>query len=694
MALNPFTSLVFDLFIISAIVITAYTVNFYYLAFLSRKRKDVPTTTDLGTPSITIQLPIYNEKYVAKRLVDAVCNLDYPKDKMRIMVCDDSDDDTVELLMNVVDNYKKQGFQIDHIRRGTRKGYKAGALKYAMKTTDTELVAIFDADFIPPTWFLKQAIPHFSKSKIGLIQCRWGHVNENYSTITQVQALSLDFHFLVEQKAKSDSHLFMNFNGTAGIWKRECIEDAGGWHTATLVEDLDLSYRAQMKGWKCVFLPDIVVDAELPAQMNAAKRQQFRWAKGSIQCAVKLLSDVVIKRKIAIEAKIQAFIQLTRHIVYPLMLIQFLALPILLASQMNLYVVNFLPVLTIAMYLAMGPGAYVVIIQGMYGKSWKSKAKLLPALLVYNAGMSVNNTVAVFDAVLGKKNEFLRTPKYGIITKDDDWKNKAYNLPFTQTTLLEIFFGVYGIIGVFVSIFSNNPIFVPIILLQTIGFFYIAYMSLSHTRFKRKKSANYKPLSKKEKTANNIYKLAMVGILGIIVFGGYMAISGYNNDIYPLDRIRGNLDGVRASSDPVVIREHLVAIQSDLDLVMPHIPETTDESGKVIAKNPVWIFGTESTNFLRIQKNVDAMLVSVDELSSISKDNPAYHTGMIDVHIRAFILQINIMDVTPHMYVSPENMMLGVIWIATIVGIFTILKRKKDQLKRIDSSNQIPLETK
>ena len=537
---NPFIQLVFDLFIISAIIITAYTVNFYYLAFLSRKRKNHSSTADLGTPSVTIQLPIYNEKYVAKRLVDAVCNLDYPKDKMRIMVCDDSDDDTVELLRGVVDDYKTQGFQIEHVRRGTRKGYKAGALKHAMKTTDTELVAIFDADFIPPTWFLKRAIPHFSKSNIGLVQCRWGHVNENYSTITQVQALSLDFHFLVEQKAKSDSHLFMNFNGTAGIWRRTCIENAGGWHTATLVEDLDLSYRAQMKGWKCVFLPDVVVDAELPAQMNAAKRQQFRWAKGSIQCAVKLLSDVLVKRRVAIEAKIQAFIQLTRHIVYPLMLIQFLALPVLLAGQMNLYVVSFLPAITLATYLAMGPGAYIVIIQSMYGKSWKSRAKLLPALLVYNAGMSVNNTVAVFDAVLGKKNEFLRTPKYGIVTKSDDWRNKAYNLPFTQTTLLEIFFGVYGIMGIFISIFSNNPIFVPIIALQTIGFFFIAYMSLSHTRFKRNKSSNDKPLTKKEKTANNVYKLAMVGIFGIIIFGGYMAISGYNSDIYPLDRIRGN----------------------------------------------------------------------------------------------------------------------------------------------------------
>ena len=685
MAGNPFTALVFDLFIISAILITAYTCNFYYLVFLANKRNKVAKTIDLGTPSVTIQLPIYNEKYVAKRLVDAVCAMDYPKNQMNIMVLDDSDDDTVDLLEKTVNYYKTQGFDIEHIRRGTRKGYKAGALKYAMQITDSELVAIFDADFIPPTWFLKKAIPHFSKPNIGLIQCRWGHVNEDYSTITQVQALSLDFHFLIEQKAKSDSHLFMNFNGTAGIWKRDCIEDAGGWHTATLVEDLDLSYRAQMKGWKCVFLPDIVVDAELPAQMNAAKRQQFRWAKGSIQCATKLLFDITVKRKISIEAKIQAFVQLTRHIVYPLMLIQFLALPILLAGQVNLYVVSFLPIITFATYLAMGPGAYILIIQNMYGKSWKSKAKLLPALLVYNAGMSVNNTVAVFDAVFGRKNEFLRTPKYGIIKKEDDWKGKAYNLPFTQTTLLEIFFGVYGVLAIFISIFSNNPVFVPIIAIQTIGFFFIAYMSLSHTKFKRNKSSESRKMTKKEKMANTVYKLSMIGILGLIIFGGFMAINGYNSDIYPLDRMRGHFDGIIGSSDPETIRAHLLAIQLDLEPMLEKLPETTDTNSQIISKNPVWLFATESTNFIRIQNDVNSMLQSVDTISIIPQDNSAYHTGMLDINDRASLLRLNIMDATPYMYVSIANVFSSIIWIAVIIGIFTALKRKRTQLKESDT---------
>jgi len=680
MAINPFSAFVLDLFIISAIIITAYTLNFYYLTFLSARRKEVLTTTELGTPSVTIQLPIYNEKYVAKRLVDAVCALDYPKEKMKIMILDDSDDDTVELLADAVNDYKKQGFQIEHVRRGTRKGYKAGALKYAMQTTDTEFVAIFDADFIPPEWFLKRAIPHFSKPDIGLIQCRWGHVNENYSSITRAQALSLDFHFLIEQKAKSNSHLFMNFNGTAGIWKRTCIEDAGGWHTATLVEDLDLSYRAQMKGWKCVFLPDIVVDAELPVQMNGAKRQQFRWAKGSIQCAIKLLGGIAIKRKVAIEAKIQAFIQLTRHIVYPLMLIQFLALPILLAGNINLYVVSFIPALTIATYLAMGPGAYLMIIQKMYHKSWKSKAKILPSLLVYNAGMSVNNTVAVFDAVLGKKNEFLRTPKYGIVNKQDDWRDKAYNLPFTKTTLLEIFFGVYGVLGIFISIFSNNPIFVPIIGLQTVGFFFIAFMSFSHTRFKRNKSTQTRALTKEEKMANKIYKLSMVGMMAIIVFGGFMAIYGYNADIYPLDRMRGHMDSIVGSSDTVAIQAHLVEIKQDLAIVMVNLDDT---------KNPVWIFPTESTNFLRIESAVDSMIATTEKISVIPKDSSGYHTGILDINAQATILKENLMDATPYMYVSVSNIIFSTMWIAVIIGIFAALKRKKDQLTMADEASGV-----
>ena len=673
MAGNPFTSFIFDLFIIAAILITAYTCNFYYLAFLSGRRKERLDIVQIDAPTITIQLPIYNEKYVAARLVDAVCAMDYPKEKMQIMILDDSDDETVELLENLVNKHQKNGYDIVHVRRGTRKGYKAGALKHAMTFTNTEFVAIFDADFIPPKWYLKKAIPYFAKPNIGLIQCRWGHLNENYSALTQAQALSLDFHFLIEQRAKSNSHLFMNFNGTAGIWRKECIDDAGGWHTATLVEDLDLSYRAQMKGWKCLFVPNIVVDAELPVQMNGAKRQQFRWAKGSIQCAVKLLFDILVKRKIAIEAKLQVFVQLTRHIVFPLMLIQFLTLPILLASDVNLYIVSILPALTIAAYLAMGPGAYLLVIHSLWKKNWKYKAKALPYLLIYSIGMSVNNTIAVFDAVIGKKNEFLRTPKYGIIKKTDDWRDKAYNLPFTKTTLLEIFFGVYGIMGIFIAIFSNNPIFVPIIALHVIGFFYISFQSISHSRFKRDKLRINHVQTKEEKMANIFYKVAMGGILGLIIFAAYMAYTGYENDVYPIDLSRGLLDRIMVSSNP----ETIVA---DLKAIQVYLPEDG---------NPVWIFRTDSSDWGRIQADLDDMIVNVQLLASLPRDSSVFNTGMIDVSDRALVLQESLEDLTPYVYVDFMNIVLTTVWIAGILVIFAVLNKKKKQLQTSDMSDGI-----
>ena len=669
---NPFTQFVFQVFIFCAVLIIGYTCNFYYLAFLSSRRKDENSVSEIGEPTITIQLPIYNEKYVATRLVDAVCAQDYPKEKMRIMVLDDSDDDTVSMMHKTVLKYQSQGFDILHVRRGTREGYKAGALKHAMKSTTSYFVAIFDADFIPPEWYLKKAMPHFTNSKIGLVQCRWGHVNQDYSALTQAQALNLDFHFLVEQKAKSNSHLFMNFNGTAGIWRKECIDDAGGWHTATLVEDLDLSYRAQMKGWKCLFLPDIVVDAELPVQMNGAKRQQFRWAKGSIQCAIKLLGDILLKRKIAFDAKLQAFIQLTRHIVFPLMLIQFITLPVLLASQVNLYIVSFLPALTLATYLAMGPGAYLLVINKMYKDNWKAHAKALPYLLVYSIGMSVNNTVAVFDGAVGKKNEFLRTPKYGIIKNDDDWRGKAYNLPFTKTTLLELFFAVYGILGIFIAIFSNNPIFAPIIGLQAVGFFYIAWLSFSHTRYKRPKFSDHK-ITKDEKMANHFYKLALGGIFAIIVIGAYMAFVGYSTDVYPLDMSVGLLDRTMASADPQ-------SILADLKAIKGHLPT----SG-----NPVWIFPTDTTNFVRIQTDLNVMIASAEKIAAVPTDSAAYHTGITDIRDRANVLQENLADAIPYMYVSFSNIIFSSIWIAALLAIFAVLNKKKQQMKEYDFSKDV-----
>ena len=274
----------------------------------------------------------------------------------------------------------------------------------------------------------------------------------------------------------------MNFNGTAGIWRTSCINDAGGWHTGTLVEDLDLSFRAQMKGWKCIFDEDLVVNAELPVQMNAAKRQQFRWAKGSVQVAKKLLLILLSHRKLPIDTKIQIFIQLTKHIINPLFLIQFLIFPILLLMNYQIYDTAWAPALGIVVYLLLGPITYLVMIRKIWRENWRTKAIQYLFMIFYAGGISINNSVAIFDALLGKRNEFLRTPKFGIMEKNQDWRNNKYVLPFTKTTLLEIFFSTYGCITITICILTGNPILVPLIALQTIGFLYVAYLSIIQSK--------------------------------------------------------------------------------------------------------------------------------------------------------------------------------------------------------------------
>lgn len=476
-------------------IMTIYTLNFNYLSYKSTRNSLIHKITskinlsDETCPLVTIQLPIYNEKYVATRLINAVCSMDYPKKRMEIQVLDDSDDETSGIIEAIVDKYEKDGFTISVFHRVNRSGYKAGALKEGLKLAKGEFIAIFDADFIPESDFLKKALCYFEDSKIGLVQGRWGHINEKYSILTKAQAVSLDLHFFIEQKAKSLSHLFMNFNGTAGIWRTLCIKDAGGWHTSTLVEDLDLSFRAQMKGWKCIFDEDLVVNAELPVQMNAAKRQQFRWAKGSIQVAKKLLIILLSHRTLPIDTKIQIFIQLTKHIINPLFLIQFLIFPILLLMNYQIYDTALAPAFGIVAYLLLGPATYLIMIRKIWHENWKTKALQYLFMIFYASGISINNSVAIFDALVGKRNEFLRTPKFGIMEKNQDWRNNKYALPFTKTTLLEIFFSAYGCITIAISLLSGNPIFIPLIAIQTIGFFYVAYLSIIQSK-NNKNTAN------------------------------------------------------------------------------------------------------------------------------------------------------------------------------------------------------------
>ena len=714
-------AILYSSFIIIAWLVTIYTLNFFYLAYHSKHnlrhqkamKKKMQIVNDNSLPLITIQLPIYNEKYVAVRLIDAVCRIDYPKEKLQIQVLDDSDDNTDKIIRFIVDRYTFKGFDIVYLHRTVRSGYKAGALKAGMKIAKGEFIAIFDADFIPPNWFLKKAIGSFSDPKVGLVQCRWGHINENYSSLTEAQAISLDLHFLIEQKAKSLTHLFMNFNGTAGIWRTSCINDAGGWHTSTLVEDLDLSYRAQLKGWKCFFLEDLIIEAELPVQINAAKRQQFRWAKGSMQVAMKLLTDVALDRKIPVDTKIQAFIQLTRHIVHPLFLTQFIIFPMLLALDYKLYSVSWAPIIAILIYIMMGPATYLYIIRKIWRDKWKVKAREYFYLIFFATGISVNNTVAIFEALLIRKNEFLRTPKFGIIKKGDEWRNKSYVLPFTKITLLEIFFGVYGTIAIFISIFTRNPIFVPILLLQTIGFIYIAYLSIAHSSFNYNKSnkrlqtccqqdllaseqsskiieTNFE-LAKIEKTkvyintikkttygkstiekamTSKYYRLMVLSVLGFLAFGAVVAFYGYENTIYPLDKAVGYLSRAQGAQSPEAVADYIKPVK----YLLPN------------EGNPVWVFPNPRTDFSAIQNELDAMLSRANSISSLELDSAAYNTGLADLRNSIKIIESNLIEATPYLYVSFTNIILSGIWIAIILFIFAMMKRGRAKFKEYENA--------
>jgi cellulose synthase/poly-beta-1,6-N-acetylglucosamine synthase-like glycosyltransferase len=712
-------ALLYVIFISVASIMTIYTLNFYYLWYqcqhntIYRKRtarlsvQVDSITRDL--PVVTVQIPIYNEKYVAARLIDAVCLLDYPQDKLEIQILDDSDDETFELIRLMVEAHKVRGVNIHHLHRSSgRPGYKAGALKAGMKDAKGEFIAIFDADFIPPPWFLKKTIGYFVDPKIGLVQCRWSHLNENYSSLTEALAFSLDIHFLIEQKAKSLTHLFMNFNGAAGVWRTSCIVDAGGWHATTLVEDLDLSYRAQLKGWKSLFLENIVVEGELPVQMNAAKRQQFRWAKGSIQVALKLLIDIFLEKKIAVDTKIQAFIQLTRHIVHPLFLIQYLVFPILLAFNYKLYAVSWAPITGILIYILMGPATYLYIIRRIWGDRWKDKARQYLFLILFAAGISVNNTVAIFDAIFGGKNEFLRTPKFGVVNKNDEWKDKVYVLPFTKTTLLEVFFGVYGCIAIFVSIFSRNPVFVPVIAIQTVGFIYVAYLSVVHSSLKQtidrtqrgvsdpkniptqpalvrnaeadptlrdriNTTARAKTLVSTAPNNNNkpsdkrtkYYRLMTIGVLGFLCLGAALVFFGYQSAVYPLDKAMGYLARAESAQTPAMIADYLRPVKHLLPL----------------EGNPVWSFPNPRTDFGLIQNDLGAMLVRTASISSVEPNSAAYNTGLEDLHGSIKIIESNLEEATPYIYVSFTNILLGGLWIGITMLIFASLRRGKSKLE-------------
>ena len=696
-------------FLFAAWTLTLYSLNFFFLLYyLSRGKRAKGNEVSISQlPMVTIQLPLYNEKYVSSRLIDAVCNMDYPKDRLEIQVLDDSEDDSREAVLASVQKKRLKGFNIHHISRQDRSGFKAGALRMGMQYAKGEFIAIFDADFVPPPEFLKKSLRYFSDSRVGLVQSRWGHMNENYSTLTEAQALSLDLHFLIEQNAKSSTHLFVNFNGTAGVWRTSCIKDAGGWHTGTLVEDMDLSFRAQMKGWRLLFDKDIVVSGELPVQMNAAKRQQFRWAKGTTQLALKLLGELLLSKRIPVDTKFQAFIQLTRHVIYPMFLAQFILFPILLNTDNTPYRMAFSPFLGLFFYMLLGPVAYMYIIRRLWPKRWASKARQYWILLFFATGISVNNTIAVFDAILGKRNEFLRTPKFGVVKRSDRWRDKDYVLPFNRTTLLEIFFSLYGCLSAFICIYSGSISFLPIILLQTIGLIYVTYLSIVDSRKKlptmsRGPQEITRPQNPTSSTSENISNIngevpisrrgkntipgfhlshrrawnAVISKAVLLVFlmllagGAIAAIYGYQYSIYPLDKSAGYLSRAQAAQSP-----HLVF------LYLNNAKELIPPDG-----NPVWTFPNPRTDFTLISHDIDAMQERALTISGLEPQSAEYNTALEDLHSSIRIIEMNLIEAQPYVYGSLNNIIFTGIWIGLILLTYNLISRMRRKFRETELS--------
>ena len=431
-------------------------------------------------PIVTVQLPIFNERYVSRRLVEAVCKIDYPRDRMQIQVLDDSTDDTQTILSETVQEYQNQGFWIEYIHRINRSGFKAGALHDAMPLVKGNYIAIFDADFIPSANWLKDTIRHYVNNpdaKVAVVQTRWGHINSEYSLLTKLQSTGIDGHFVIEQQARSNNGYFLNFNGTAGIWNRKAIIDAGGWQADTLAEDMDLSYRAQLKGWQVVYDNNIVAAAELPVAMLAFKLQQFRWAKGSIQCAKKLVAQIW-KADLSLAVKFQATMHLTGYSAHPLMLILILvSVPLMLftpdhALSMR---ISFERVWVFSMLSATfgPPFLYVNAQRDLYPKSWHRRLGRIFLLAVLGTGISWSNSRAVFAGLSNTGANFRRTPKFDIKNKSDRWDNKAYKIPLDATAGIEIALCVYSAIAAVIAFDKGLYVTLPFMILYAVSYAYV-----------------------------------------------------------------------------------------------------------------------------------------------------------------------------------------------------------------------------
>ena len=466
--------------------LSCYGLHRYLMIFLYykyRKQQILPLSRFSTLPHITVQLPLYNEMYVADRLLNAVAALDYPTDKLEIQVLDDSTDETSGIVARKVAELRQRGLDVTHVHRLNRRGYKAGALQEGLPLATGEFIAIFDADFVPQPELLQQTIHYFTDPGVGMLQTRWGHLNEPYSLLTRIQSILLDAHFLIEQTARSRSGRFFNFNGTGGIWRRSCIEAAGGWQADTLAEDLDLSYRAQIKGWRFLFLPDVVTPAELPVEMTAFKTQQHRWAKGSAQAMKKMLPRLW-RAELPLKIKIEGTMHLTSNLGY--LLLFTLCLVFRSAAYAGAHEVTGgneltkLLLVDIPLFLAasLSVTAFYVCAQIELHAQWWKRLLYLPLMMAVGVGLSLNNARAVLEALFNHESEFIRTPKAGSQLHTVGRRASSYRPLRGLIPFFEIAFGLYFSYIMFDALQREQWLSAVFVLIFQVGFLYVGVMSL------------------------------------------------------------------------------------------------------------------------------------------------------------------------------------------------------------------------
>ncbi len=474
--------------ILAAYGVHRYTLCYQYFKYRKNYNPNPPRPFD-ELPRVTVQLPIFNEQFVIDRLIEAVCAMEYPREKLEIQLLDDSTDETQEVAAGIVARYRAMGHPIEYIHRTNRHGYKAGALDAGLKVAKGQFVAIFDADFVPPPDWLMKVVHHFGEPEIGMVQTRWTHLNRDYSMLTQIEAILLDGHFVLEHGARARSGEFFNFNGTAGMWRREAISDGGGWQHDTLTEDTDLSYRSQMAGWKFKYLPEIECPAELPIEMTAFKTQQARWAKGLIQTSIKVL-PMVFKSNISRRNKIESVYHLTANMSYPLMIVMTaLLIPCMIVRfyqgwfQMLIIDVPLFTASTLSIAVF-----YVVSQRVLYPKSWMKTFLYLPFLMALGIGLTVTNSKAVIEALLGIKSAFALTPKYRVAKKGEKSQAAKYRKRLVLAPWIELLIGAYFFLAILYCFSNQNYFTAPFLILFVIGYWYTGLMSLLQGRFERWRS--------------------------------------------------------------------------------------------------------------------------------------------------------------------------------------------------------------